>query len=361
MDAPPWWRDPKYTVAAVTSLIVAVLGVVGAIIAATIANRSDGGASTAARATAPKRPLTIYSSLPKHDATGAVDKQTEDMEKAIWLALDQAGRKAGGHPIKYMPRDGTTETQTKANARLAADDEDTAVYIGDRSSSASALSMPILNKAGIPQISPASTRVALTVRDPTADTDEPAKYFPTKTRTFVRIIPNDVVQAAALMAVIREDGCEKLAMIDDGKLYSKGLSSNMRLLKRPSRAFHETVNGNAGAFVYTNLAQSAKRMRVDCFIYVGENNVNTFEVFRTFAKELPRARLYGTDALTELSFRDPGAGNLAATYARRVKVMIPPRDLDRYGNFLRAFAKKYHTSTTRIRMRSTAMRQWNWR
>ena len=44
-----------------------------------------------------------------------------------------------------------------ANARKAAQDDTTAVYIGEFNSGATAVSMPILNEAGVPQISPANT------------------------------------------------------------------------------------------------------------------------------------------------------------------------------------------------------------
>lgn len=327
-------------------VLVAVIGAGGTVVAALIARGPGDSASSPSTATVPPGPpLTIYSSLPRQDAVGAEEKQTADMEKSMRLALEEVGGKAGGRTIRYVPLDATNPagqpTRVEHNARRAAADEHTAVYIGDRTSSASAVSIPILSAAEIPQISPASTRVGLTVKDPTGDTNEPEKYYPTHFRNFVRIIPHDVVQAAALVARMREDGCQRLAMTDDGSDYAVGLSNDMRLLRRPRRVFSESIRPNAAPFVYSELAGRAGKLRADCFVYIGNNNPNTFEVFQAFASKLPTARLYGTDALTELSFRDRVGGTGLPPYAGRVRLMVPPRDLARYDMFLRAFAQRY--------------------
>src|SRR3712207_7714712 len=50
-----------------------------------------------------------------------------------------------------------TPEATQANARKVAQDDTAAVYIGEFNSGASAISMPILNEAQVPQISPANT------------------------------------------------------------------------------------------------------------------------------------------------------------------------------------------------------------
>ena len=71
------------------------------------------------------------------------------------------------------------------------------------------ISIPILNKAGIAQISPANTAVGLTTDEPGAEQGEPDKYYPTGKRTYARIVPRDTIQGAALATVMKEDGCKK--------------------------------------------------------------------------------------------------------------------------------------------------------
>ena len=118
------------------------------------------------------RTLTVYSSLPLQ---GAQRPQTTDMVKGIELALEQAGNKAGEFTVKYESLDDSTAQAgawtpeaTQANASKAAQDDTTAAYIGEFNSGASAISIPILNEAGIPQISPANTAVGLTSDEPGA-------------------------------------------------------------------------------------------------------------------------------------------------------------------------------------------------
>lgn len=58
-----------------------------------------------------------------------------------------------------------TPEATSASTRKASQDESTAAYVGEFYSGASAVSTPILNEAGVPQISPANTYVGLTSGD----------------------------------------------------------------------------------------------------------------------------------------------------------------------------------------------------
>jgi ABC-type branched-subunit amino acid transport system substrate-binding protein len=55
--------------------------------------------------------------------------------------------------------------------------------------------------------------VGLTVGDALSDTDEPDQYYRGGARNFVRIIPNDDVQAAALGSLMKHDGCHNVAII----------------------------------------------------------------------------------------------------------------------------------------------------
>ena len=83
------------------------------------------------------------------------------MVQGIELALKQAGNKAGNITVKYESLDDSTAQAgtwtpeaTSANARKVAQDDKAVAYIGEFNSGASAISMPILNEAGVPQISP---------------------------------------------------------------------------------------------------------------------------------------------------------------------------------------------------------------
>jgi len=177
--------------------------------------------------------LTIYSSVPLQ---GASRVQTTAVVNGAKLALEQAGNKAGPHTIKYEPLDDSTAQagswtpeQESANARKAAGDDSTAVYIGTFNSGAAAVSIPILNEAGIPMISPANTAVGLTTDEPGANPGEPDKYYPGGTRNYARIVPKDTIQGAALATVMKEDGCTKVQLTNDKEVYGAGLAANVEL------------------------------------------------------------------------------------------------------------------------------------
>ena len=181
--------------------------------------------------------LTVYSSLPLQ---GAQRPQTTDMVKGIRLALKDAGNKAGAFQIKYVSKDdssaqaGTwTAENVSANARAAAQDKSTGVYIGEFNSGGSAVSIPILSDAKVPQISPSNTAVGLTSDEPGAEPGTPAKYYPSGFRNYTRIVPKDTIQGAALATVMKKDGCTKVAMANDKEVYGAGLASNIEIALAP--------------------------------------------------------------------------------------------------------------------------------
>ena len=105
--------------------------------------------------------LTIYSSLPLQ---GTSKGQSEAVISGEKLALKNAGNKVGKYNIKYVSLDDSTaqnpgtadEAQTASNARKAVQDDKTIFYLGEFNSGGTKVSLPILNKANIPQISPSN-------------------------------------------------------------------------------------------------------------------------------------------------------------------------------------------------------------
>src|SRR4051812_27025691 len=209
---------------------------------------------------------------------GASRASTAALANVAKLALEQAGGKAGKIAVKYVPLDDSTAQAgnwtpeaTSANARKAAQDKSTAAYIGEFNSGASAVSIPILNEAGVPQISPANTAVGLTTNKPGATPGEPDKYYPTGTRTYARIVPIDTIQGAALVKLMKQDGCTKVAMVNDKEVYGQGLAKNVEIAAKDSGGvsvvMDEGIDKNAPN--YRSLAQKAKGMGADCFVFAG--------------------------------------------------------------------------------------------
>jgi len=294
--------------------------------------------------------LTVYSSLPLQ---GAQRPQTTDMVKGIRLALEAAGNKAGNFTIKYVSKDDSTAQAgswtpeaVSQNARAAAQDEKVAAYIGEFNSGGSAVSIPILSDAKVPQISPANTAVGLTSDEPGADKGEPTKYYPSGFRNYVRIVPKDTIQGAALATVMKNDDCTKVAMANDKEVYGAGLSRNIENSAKEqglSILFNEGIDTKAPN--YRSLASRAKQEGADCFVFSGITASNGVQIYKDFAAALPRAKLYGPDGVAETGFTDPKEGGIPASIASRVKVTVATLDPASYPpegrKFFADYEKKY--------------------
>lgn len=167
---------------------------------------------------APGKRLTVYSSLPLQGPQAAAAQQVLAGERQ---ALAAAHGRAGRMRVKLVSlsdsNPSTAEWEpglTEANAKLAARDPTTIAYIGDYGSAATAVSLPILNGAGILQVSPGSPYVGLT-SSLDAGQDEPERFYPTGLRTFGRVDPGDPVQAAALAALMRSLSIGSVYVIAD--------------------------------------------------------------------------------------------------------------------------------------------------
>ena len=296
------------------------------------------------------RTLTVYSSLPLQ---GAQRPQTTDMVKGIELALEQTGGKAGEFTVRYQSLDDSTAQAgswtpeaTQANARKAAQDDSTAVYIGEFNSGASAISIPVLNEAQVPQISPANTAVGLTSDEPGAEPGEPDKYYPSGQRHYVRIVPKDTIQGAALATLMKEDGCAAVFMTNDKEVYGAGLARNIETTAEAQGlqlVANEAIDKNAPN--YRSLAQAARSLEADCFVYSGITANNAVQLYKDMAAALPDAQLYGPDGVAETGFTDPEEGGIPADVAARVKLSVATLSPDEYPpegqEFFQLFEEQY--------------------
>ena len=91
-------------------------------------------------------------------------------------------RRSGDWTIKYASLDDAaappagTARRRPTNARTGAKDPTTIAYLGDADFGATAISIPILNEAGVAQVSPASTYPGFTTGAPGTEKGEPEKY-----------------------------------------------------------------------------------------------------------------------------------------------------------------------------------------
>jgi branched-chain amino acid transport system substrate-binding protein len=282
----------------------------------------DGGGATVSGTN-----LTIYSSLPLQ---GTSREQSEAVINGEKLALDDAapGGKLGKYTIKYVSLDDSTaqnpgtadEGQTAQNARKAASDSSTIFYLGEFNSGGTKVSLPILNKGTIPQISPANTYVGLTTDDPGSEPGEPQKYYPTGKRTYARVVPRDTIQGAAMVATMKEDGCKTLTLWNDGSTYGAGLARNIE--QSASQAQIQVGDKQRTDKNAPNYRSLASGIKSDCFAWSGVTGENGVQVFKDAAAACSACKLYGPDGVAEEAFTNPKKGGIPASIAPRTKVFV---------------------------------------
>jgi branched-chain amino acid transport system substrate-binding protein len=310
---------------------------------------SGGGTSTSSSGGGGGATVDLYSSLPLQ---GASKDQTGAMVKGIQLAVSENGGKAGDTQVNYTSLDDSTAQagnwdpgQVAQNARKVAQDSKAIGYIGEFNSGASAISIPILNEAGIPQVSPANTYVGLTTDEPGSEKGEPAKYYPTGKRTYLRIVPRDTVQSAALLTLMVEDGCTKVAVANDKDTYGAGLA---RLMEIQAKEQGVTITSNEGidksAPNFRSYAQKIKGEGADCFVFDGVTANGAVQIYKDVAAAIPNAKLYGPDGVCESGFTNPSKGGIPKDIGSRFQCSVATLDLKTVPggqDFLKAYKAKY--------------------
>jgi len=306
---------------------------------------SSGGGSSSGGS----KVIDIYSSLPLQGASTA---QTDPLVNGIKLALDQAGGKAGQWTVNYQSLDDSTAAagkwdpgQTAANARKVASDPKAVYYIGEFNSGASEVSIPILNQAGIPQVSPANTYVGLTTNEPGSAPGEPTKYYPTGTRTYLRIVPRDSIQAAADLMAMKQAGCTKIAIANDKEAYGAGLAA---LLELEKGFYGDTIVSNTGidptAPNFRSYASTIKGQGADCFFFAGIVSNGAVQITKDVHSAIPTAKIFGGDGVCTNSYTAAAKGGVPAAIDPLIECTVATLDLAAYPGgkaFLAAYKAKY--------------------
>jgi branched-chain amino acid transport system substrate-binding protein len=310
---------------------------------------SSATSSAAASGSSSSKTVDIYSSLPLQGASSA---QTGPLVNGIKLALSEAGGKAGPWTVNYQSLDDSTAaagewdpSQTAANARKAAADPKTVYYIGEFNSGASEVSIPILNEGGIPQVSPANTYVGLTTNEPGSAPGEPQKYYPTGTRTYLRIVPIDSIQAAADLIAMKQAGCTKVAVANDKEAYGAGLADLLELEKGD---YGVDITSNTGIDPkspnFRSYAATIKAQGANCFEFAGIVSNGGVQITKDVNAALPKAKLFGPDGMCSSAWTNPKMGGVPASIDPLIQCTVATLDLSAYPGgktFLAAYKAKY--------------------
>lgn len=320
----------------------------------------------------------IYSSLPLH---GPEAEDSAQIQRGIQLALHQSHSRVARFKIRYRALDdsivkrsrrgkvlvfkgtGWNPHQTVANAERAARNPQAVAYIGDLDSGATMLSLPILNEAGIAQLTPGSGYPGLTDSyKGITQSGEPGKYYPQpSTRTLLRLIPSDMVQASAALDALRADGCQRFSAWRFGHktLQAQALfnaviaiAPKYQMTYKPAPALSSTTN----YLTYVDTLIKPDDLR--CVVMVG--HVTPAAVMLTAELRLqllPAPTIVGTSGFCSSSWtrgisgalrknaaevKNVVAGLYCTTPARPVTVAQYPSTRKFVGLFISSFRHRYH-------------------
>jgi branched-chain amino acid transport system substrate-binding protein len=335
----------KFRSRAVTGCLLAV----SVVALAACGSSSKTSSTTGAAAPSGSKTIDIYSSLP---LLGASTAQTIPLVNGIKLALAQAHDKAGPFTVKYTSLNDATAAkgaydlgQCAADGRTAASDSKAVAYLGEFNSGCTEVSLPILNKAGIPMISPANTYVGLTTNEPGSAPGEPQKYYPTGTRTYLRIVPRDSIQAAADLLAFKQAGCTRVAEANDKTPYGAGIAQLVQLEKKFYGVNVVSDTGvNPTAPNFRSLAATIKGEGADCFFYGGIVANGGVQITKDVHAAIPTAKIFGPDGMCTSSWTNPKMGGVPASIDPLIQCTVATQDLTAYPggrSFLAAYKAKY--------------------
>jgi branched-chain amino acid transport system substrate-binding protein len=278
-----------------------------------------GGVGVSGASDAASNQLTVYSSLPLQGPAGAISQEIVNGEK---LALANAGGRVGPFKVGYVSLDDSNPTSgrwdpgvTATDAKIAAQDTSTIAYLGEYNSAATAVSLPLINAAGILQVSPSSPYVGLT-SSLDAGQDEPERFYPSGRRTFGRLQPGDPVQGAAQAQLMKALGVRKVYVLDDQDPFEIPLSQIVAGDAERAGiavAAHDSVATRA-ATVFTGEVEKIAASGAQAVFFAGGAGAGTVALWQELHRANPRLLLLGSSAIANESFTAQIGAAAASTF-----------------------------------------------
>jgi branched-chain amino acid transport system substrate-binding protein len=296
--------------------------------------------------------IWVYSSLP---LKGSQRQESNAIIDGIRLAFRAQGGRVASYVINYKSLDdaagraGWSSKLAVRNAVLAAGDPRTVAYIGDLDSGATELSLPILNQAGVVQITPGSGYPGLTDSVPPVTMPaEPAKFYPTRRYTLLRLIPNDMVQAAAALELLHSTGCVHVAAASfDGGVDGPALVHAIQLTAKDYSMAYVSPAAAPGTktSAYPSYALKLREAGVGCFVFAGHVTPAAVALTERIHAELPTGAIIGSSGFCSRAWTDParhGASAAVDPYLYCTSPVVPARKYPGAGPFVTDFRQVYH-------------------
>lgn len=236
--------------------------------------------------------LTIYMSAPAHGLSAVGG---EAAVAGARRALADAHGRARGRTVRLVvlpstrPGDDYWDPGTvKANAERAIDDPTAIGYLGELDLGGSAVSLPVTSRAGLLQVSPADGLRSLTAAPPGRPRGGPERYYPEDRRTFVRLVPNDLEVAEAMLAAAERAGARRTAILHTEGVAERELAAMLAYRGRGGGAgivAAEVLRDDADAAA--QVVEELVAQRPDAVLLAGTPGPATAPALRALAQRLP--------------------------------------------------------------------------
>jgi branched-chain amino acid transport system substrate-binding protein len=202
-----------------------------------------------------------------------------------------------------------------ANANRAADDPTAIAYLGELDYGATAVSLPITNDAGLLQVSPLDGLTSLTQRPPGRPRAGPERYYPSGSRSFVRIGPTDLGEARAIVERLKEADAMRIGIVFDREIYGRELAAQVAELARDEGLKPVALQEYRGQVDdIPDIVRQLADARPDAVVELSVAGRGTIPMFVSIDAALPGVPVYATSgmlALPELSV-PPGPAHIEA-------------------------------------------------
>jgi ABC-type branched-subunit amino acid transport system substrate-binding protein len=265
--------------------------------------------------------LDVYVSAPLH---GPSARAGAAVVAGARRALHRHGGRAGGRRVHIValssnrPGDPDWDPGTvEANAERAADDPHAIAYVGEMDRGGSAVSVPRTNREGLLQVAPADGLTSLTRRPPGRPRAGPERYYPDKHRTFLRLVPTDLVVAREMVALAAPERRTRVAIVETADFAQHELGTVLEQELR--RAGSPPVAGLAvrdDPSAVPDTVQKVVASRPSAVLVAGDPGPVSRPLMRSLAARLPGTRLITSPEL---------AGQRQEGGARAVSGLMPGR------------------------------------
>jgi branched-chain amino acid transport system substrate-binding protein len=275
------------------------------------------------------------------------------ISQALRMVLGDHDWRAGDHRVGLQICGETTRAGDAADpalcrstARAFARNRSIVVVLGQHFSSCVAEGLPVLNAAPggpVPQVSVSGTYVGFTRAGPGVPRGEPRRFYPSGTRSFIRLVPPDDVSGAAAAMYAKDQGARRVFALDDGVPYGFGVAE---AFADASRQIGLRVVGreqwDPKAPDYRRLADRVRAAGAEAVYLGGYVSNNGPRLIKDLRAALgPDAQLMGPDAFNNLDALVEGAGAAAEGFAPLIAVLPNDQLPARGREFAERFEKRW--------------------